>query len=178
MQGKIALEEHYESPDFPATGSHDFTAPDYFADVERRLREVDQRVEDMDRNGIGIDILSLTQPGIEGLTETKQAVDMARKMNDQAAEKLVARHPDRLRAFAALPLQDPEKAAEELRRTVRDLGFVGALINGYSNIGDENTTQYLDEPHVEPFWAAVEELGVPVYLHPRIPLPNQQRIYQ
>ncbi|MCF6475756.1 amidohydrolase [Nonomuraea sp. MG754425] len=178
MQGKIALEEHWESPDFPATGSHDFTKKDWFADVQRRLREVDERVADMDRNGIGIDILSLTQPGIEGITDAGQAVDMARRMNDHAAEKLVARHPSRLRAFAALPLQAPEKAAEELERCVRDMGFVGALINGYSNIGDENTAQYLDEAPVEPFWAKVEELGVPVYLHPRIPLPNQQRIYQ
>jgi gamma-resorcylate decarboxylase len=98
-------------------------------------------------------------------------------MNDHAAENLVARHPQRLRAFAAVPLQDPQKAAVELERAVRDLGFVGALVNGYSNIGDADTGQYLDEPQVEPFWARVEQLGVPVYLHPRIPLPSQQRIY-
>jgi len=176
MQFKIALEEHWESPEFEATGSHDFTDPDYFADVQRRLRAVDQRVEDMDRNGIGISILSLTQQGIEGLTDTGQAVDLARKMNDHAAENLVARHPQRLRAFAAVPLQDPQKAAVELERAVRDLGFVGALVNGYSNIGDADTGQYLDEPQVEPFWARVEQLEVPVYLHPRIPLPSQQRI--
>jgi 2,3-dihydroxybenzoate decarboxylase len=178
MHGKIALEEHWESPDFPATGHHDFTEPDWFAEVQRRLREVDDRVADMDRNGIAIDILSLTQPGIEGMTDTKLAVDTAKRMNDFAAEQLVAKHPDRLRAFAAVPLQDPEKAAEELERAVRDLGFVGALVNGYSNIGDDDTAQYLDEPQVEPFWAKVAELNVPVYLHPRIPLPSQQRIYQ
>ncbi|SDQ16451.1 amidohydrolase family protein [Actinopolyspora saharensis] len=177
MQSKIALEEHWESPDFYATGSHDFVNADYFADVQRRLQEVDQRVEDMDRNGIGVSILSLTQPGIEGVTDTGKAVDLARRMNDQAAE-LVARHPERLRAFAAVPLQDPEKAADELERAVRELGFVGALVNGYSNVGDETTAQYLDEPQVDPFWARVQQLGVPVYLHPRIPLPDQQRIYR
>ncbi|APR79341.1 2-amino-3-carboxymuconate-6-semialdehyde decarboxylase [Minicystis rosea] len=178
MRDKIALEEHWESADFPATGSHDFTCPDYFADVQRRLREVDERVSEMDKNDIGVSILSLTQPGIEGLTDARKAVDMARRMNDHAAKKLVARHPTRLRAFAAVPLQAPEKAAEELDRAVRDLGFVGAMVNGYSNIGDENTARYLDEPEVEPFWQRVEALGVPVYLHPRIPLPNQQRMYR
>ncbi len=178
MLEKIALEEHWESAEFPATGSHDFTAHDYFADVQRRLREVDQRVEDMDRNGIGVSILSLTQPGIEGITDSRKAVEMARRMNDHAAEKLVARHPRRLRAFAAVPLQEPERAADELERAVKDLGFVGALVNGYSNIGDENTARYLDEPEVEPFWERVEALSVPVYLHPRIPLPNQQRMYR
>jgi gamma-resorcylate decarboxylase len=49
-------------------------------------------------------------------------------MNDHAAENLVAKYPDRLQAFAAVPLQDPEKGADELERAVRDLGFVGALI--------------------------------------------------
>ncbi|MDF2695284.1 MAG: 2-amino-3-carboxymuconate-6-semialdehyde decarboxylase [Labilithrix sp.] len=178
MLDKIALEEHWESAEFPATGSHAFTVPEYFAEVQRRMREVDQRVEDMDRNGIGVSILSLTQPGIEGMTDAREAVEMARRMNDHAAEKLVARHPRRLRAFAAVPLQEPERAADELERAIKDLGFVGALVNGYSNIGDENTARYLDEPEVEPFWQRVEDLGVPVYLHPRIPLPNQQRMYQ
>jgi len=177
MEGKIVLEEHYETADLTRPQESSETK-EYFTEVERRLGDVDQRVEDMDRNGIVIGILSLTTPGIEGLTDARTAADTARKMNDQAAEKLVARHPDRLRAFAAVPLQDPEQAGEELRRTVRDLGFAGALVNGYSNIGDENTAQYLDEPRVEPFWASVEELNVPVYLHPRIPLPSQQRMYR
>lgn len=99
-------------------------------------------------------------------------------MNDYCANYLVSKYPNRLKAFACLPLQDSEQAAKELERSVKELGFVGALINGYSNIGDENTAQYLDEPQVDVFWSKVEELGVPVYLHPRIPLPSQQRIYK
>jgi gamma-resorcylate decarboxylase len=61
---------------------------------------------------------------------------------------------------------------------VTQLGFKGALINGYGNIGDEDHAQYLDEPQVWEFWERVESLDVPVYLHPRIPLRNQQRIYE
>ncbi|MEZ0053801.1 putative TIM-barrel fold metal-dependent hydrolase [Mycobacterium sp. MAA66] len=178
MKGKIALEEHWEPADFDATGEHSFTEKGYFDEVERRLKEVDERVEDMERNGIGVSILSLTQPGIEGITDTPTAIDAAQRLNDLAAKELVGRHPDRLRMFAAVPLQDPQAAATELERAVKDLGAVGALINGYTNIGDENTAQYLDEPQVDPFWNKVSELNVPVYLHPRIPLPNQQRIYQ
>lgn len=178
MKGKIALEEHWEPADYDATGAHSFTEPGYFDEVERRLKEVDQRVEDMDRNGIGISILSLTQPGIEGILDTRAAIDAARKANDYAATELVSRHPDRLRMFASVPLQDPEAAAHELERAVRELGAVGALVNGYTNIGDENTARYLDEAPVDPFWNKVSELGVPVYLHPRIPLPSQQRIYE
>jgi gamma-resorcylate decarboxylase len=174
---KIALEEHWESPDFAATGDPKFIDELYFAEVQRRLKDVDQRIEDMDRCGIDISILSLTQPGIEGIANAKQAIEMARKMNDHVANKLVARHPKRLKAFACVPLQDPEAAAQELERAVTQLGCVGVLINGYSNVGDENTAQYLDESQVQPFWDRVSALKVPVYLHPRNPLPNQRRIY-
>lgn len=179
MQGKIALEEHWESPDFHSAGDNDFGfVKEYWDKVRAGLQEVDRRVEDMDLHGIGLSVLSLTTPGIEGVTDPRKAVDLARKMNDHVAETLVARHPDRLRAFASVPLQDPEKAAEELRRAVQDLGFVGVMVNGFSNIGDENTGQYLDEPQVEPFWACVEELDVPVYIHPREPLPSQHGVYR
>lgn len=99
-------------------------------------------------------------------------------MNDYCSKSLIDKYPDRLRGFACVPLQDPNEAAKELERTVKNHGFVGALINGYTNLGDENNVQYLDEPQVDVFWAKVEELGVPVYLHPRIPMPSQQRIYE
>ena len=79
--------------------------------------------------------------------------------------------------FACLPTQDGAAAAAELRRAVGELGAVGALINGYTNVTDINTARYLDDDAYEPMWAAVEELGVPVYLHPREPLPAQQAIY-
>ncbi len=178
MKGKIALEEHWESPDFPATGSHNFTDDEYFSAVQKRLQEFEKRIEDMDRNGIQTSILSLTQPGIEGITDPDRAIKLAKQMNDHAAEFFVSKHPGRFTAFAAVPLQDPEEAAKELERVVNELGFVGALVNGYSNIGDENTAQYLDEPQVRPFWEKAAQLQVPVYLHPRIPLPHQQRIYK
>jgi len=51
-------------------------------------------------------------------------------------------------------------------------------VNGYSNIQNENTAEYTDEPKFEVFWAKVAELNVPIYLHPRDPLPNQLRIYE
>ena len=55
---------------------------------------------------------------------------------------------------------------------------MGVLVNGYSNIRGVGTVQYLDEPVCEPFWQKLEELDVPLYLHPRIPPPDQMRIYQ
>ena len=81
-------------------------------------------------------------------------------MNDDLAEQVLAAHPNRFAGFATVALQDVRAAGDELERAVSQLGFKGAMINGYSNIGDMDTAQYLDEP-VWDFWARVKA----VYLH-------------
>jgi predicted TIM-barrel fold metal-dependent hydrolase len=131
----------------------------------------------MDRYGIERMILSLTQPGIQGIPDRAIAVETAKRMNDDLAQ-IVSANPKRYAGFAAVALQDVRAAGDELERAVSQLGFKGAMINGYTNIGDMNTAQYLDEAPVWDFWARVEALGVPVYLHPRSPLPNQRRVYE
>ena len=83
-------------------------------------------------------------------------------------------HPGRLQAFATVA-QSPKDAADELERAVVELGMRGALVNGYTNIGDVETAQYLDEAPVWEFWERAAKLDVPVYLHPREALPSQQR---
>jgi predicted TIM-barrel fold metal-dependent hydrolase len=72
-------------------------------------------------------------------------------------------------------MQDPDEAIRELTRCVKELGFVGALICGFSQIGKEDTSYYLDIPMYRQFWAEVEKLDVPVYLHPHEPLLSQQK---
>jgi 2,3-dihydroxybenzoate decarboxylase len=177
MQNKIALEEHFAIEGL--NYKNDVMDAPTFADVRARLVETESlRLESMDKSGIELSILSFYSPGIQAETDPGVAVQHAKQANDFLAEDVIARHPDRYAGFAAVALQDPEAAANELERCVKQLGFKGAMINGYSNVGDENTGEYSDEKHVEVFWAKVAELGVPVYLHPRDPLPNQQRIYE
>jgi 2,3-dihydroxybenzoate decarboxylase len=181
LERKIALEEHVVLPSLSAPGAVGSPAasmdPEYFADVRQRLADTSKRLEDMDRSGIETMVLSLSQPGVQGITDRVAAVDIASRLNDELAE-VVSRQPHRFAAFAAVAVQDPAQAGDELERAVTQLGFKGALINGYSNIGDSETAQYLDEQPVWPFWERVAALNVPVYLHPRDPLKNQQRIYQ
>ncbi len=178
MKGKIALEEHFLLKGFQQY-SFDFLDTAVFDEIKRRLLDTDRtRIEEMDRAGIETAILSFTAPGIQAEPDALRAVDVAQRANDLLAEQIIARSPDRFRGFAALPLQDAEAAADELTRAVRRLGFVGAMVNGYSNLGDARTGVYLDEARYEPFWDRVEELDVPIYLHPRDPLPDQQRIYE
>ncbi len=183
MKHKIVLEEHFTNPLnnrlWDSAGEAARNGKAYMDDVARRLLDTDdERIAEMDRCGIDMAILSLASPGAQSILDTNQAIDLARQTNDQLAERIVGRHQDRFRAFATVPLQSPKAAADELERAVTSLGLMGALINGYTNVGNADTAQYLDEAPVWEFWDRVAQLDVPVYLHPREPLPSQRRIYE
>jgi len=121
-------------------------------------------------------ILSLNAPAVQAIPDIRRADETARRANDFLADQ-VARNPPRFRGFAALPMQSPELATRELERCVKDLGFVGALVNGFSQIEGTDGAVYYDLPQYWPFWAEVEKLDVPFYLHPRNPLPRDCAIY-
>lgn len=179
MNGKIALEEHFAIPQ-TLQDSAGFVPGDYWRILQDRLLDIHgQRLEQMDARGIETCVLSLNAPAIQAIPQRDRAVEYARIANDVLAEE-VAKRPDRFRAFAALPLQDPDVATAELRRCVEELGFVGALVNGFSQDeqhGDGHDPLYYDLPQYRAFWAEVERLDVPFYLHPRNPLPQDARIY-
>jgi predicted TIM-barrel fold metal-dependent hydrolase len=181
MEGKIALEEHFSTElnnkYWNAKGEETRNGREYAQDVERRLLDPTACLREMDRAGIEMCIMSLTSPGVQSVADPEKALELARSANDYAAE-FIKQHPDRFSAFAAVPLQDPSAAADELERAVSTLGLKGALINGYSNIGPNEDVQYLDEDAVRPFWDRVAKLNVPVSLHPREPLPSQMRSIQ
>lgn len=163
---KIALEEHFITPDFlQDTQKSDFAEmnPGNVADFQSRLLDFDTlRLQAMDASGIEISVLSLTDPGVQGISDPTTAVELAHKTNDFLAEK-IAKNPKRFRGFACLGLQDPAHAAKELERCVRQHGFVGGLVNG------QTQGSYLDDKKFQPFWKKVEELNVPIYLHPGSP---------
>jgi gamma-resorcylate decarboxylase len=181
VQDKWALEEHLSTPEnnelWDDSSEAARNGKQYMDYVESHLLDVDERIKIMDATGIERTILSLTSPGIQSITDTELAVKVTRDTNDLVKRNFVDRRPDRLSMFACLPTQDGAEAAAELRRAVGELDAAGALINGYTNVTDASTARYLDDEADEPMWAAVEELGVPVYLHPREPLPAQQAIY-
>jgi len=160
----IALEEAFAIPELaarqPVTQMRIRITPEYAEWCARGLVDFDEyRLPDMDAHGIDVQVLSLTIPGIQADTDASLAVENAAFANDFLAE-VVGRHPTRFRGFAALPMQDPDAAVAELRRCVDEHGFLGALVN------DHTHGRYLDDPVYEEFWSALEELGVPLYLHP------------
>ena len=119
------------------------------------------RIAAMDEAGIDVQILSHTVPSTENL-EPSLARELSTQANDAMAAA-ISKYPDRFLGFATLPMRDPAAAVHELERTVRDLHFVGALINGHVN------GRYLDDKFFWPVFECAEALGVPIYLHPQIP---------
>jgi len=173
--GKIALEEHFVLAETIETS---YAVRDLHPEIRQRILDLGSgRIADMDRGGLDVCILSLTAPGVQAIPDVKKAIAQARRTNDYLAEN-IAKNPKRLRGFATLPLQDPEAAAQELTRCVRDLGFCGALVNGFSQVGEVDSALYYDLPQYRPFWATVQELDVPFYLHPRDPLSAKQQCYE
>ena len=177
MQGKIALEEHFALEE-TVQDSAGFSPAEDWTELKARLLDIqDRRLKEMDAHGIEVMLLSLNAPAIQAIPDPKRADELARRANDFLAEQ-VTRRPDRFQALAALPMQDPELATREITRCVRELGFRGALVNGFSQVHDADSMVYYDLPQYWPFWETIERLDVPFYLHPRNPLPSQAKIYE
>jgi 2,3-dihydroxybenzoate decarboxylase len=134
MQGKVTLEDHFAIEatlgDSQPFGTHVWDELRY-----RLLDFQDQRLRLMDASGVEIMIVSLNAPAIQGIPNRKRAAEIAQQANDALAQE-VARRPDRFAGIAALPMQDPDLAIAELERCIRQLGFKGALVNGYSQVED------------------------------------------
>jgi gamma-resorcylate decarboxylase len=176
MQGKIALEEHFALEE-TLGDSKPFVPADHWDELRHRLLDIHEtRLGLMDKHGIETMILSLNAPAVQAIPDPRKATDVARRANDFLAEQ-VAKRPGRFQGFAALAMQDVDAACLELNRCIKTLGFRGALVNGFSQVNDPNTAVYLDLPQYRPFWAEVEKLGYPFYLHPRNPLPADAKIY-
>jgi aminocarboxymuconate-semialdehyde decarboxylase len=123
------------------------------------LLDVPRRLAAMDASGVDVQLLSswidLTAYALDPATGERYA-----RMFNETLAAVVAEHPDRFRGLATVPLQSPEQAAAELRHAVGSLGMVGAEIATTVD-GVE-----LDDPGLEPFWAAAEELRCVVVVHP------------
>jgi 2,3-dihydroxybenzoate decarboxylase len=159
---KIALEEHFSAPGFgeysKAFTQHIDAA--VLADLRARLTDFNEiRLAEMDRDGIDFAILSQSGPSVQAEPDLQLAVRRARENNDFLAER-IAQRPERFGGFATLPMHTPRDAAQELTRAVRELGFKGALVNGHT-LGI-----YYDDPAYDAFWEQMQDLDVPLYLHP------------
>lgn len=123
--------------------------------------DIEQRLRDMDGAEVDMQVLSATPQTYLYNQDPGLAASCAALQNEQIA-KLVSAYPDRFIGIATLPMQAPDKAADELRRAVKKLGLRGTMIG--SNIDGRN----LDDPAFEPVWAAAQELDVVIMIHPTV----------
>jgi predicted TIM-barrel fold metal-dependent hydrolase len=129
----------------------------------------EKRLRVMDEAGIDMQVLSIVAPGSQQVT-VERATDLSRAINDHCAE-VVAVQPLRFNALATLPTQDPGAAIAEAKRAITELGFCGVVINGHTQ------GRFLDAPEFGELLGVIEELDVPIYLHPTYPPPQVAEVY-
>lgn len=132
------------------------------------LTNFDTRLAYMDQNGINMQIISDAGNSPQVLPDDMTVAACATQNDSLAAA--VATHPDRFAGLAVLPVNVPDKAAQELERAVTQLGLKGGIISGTIN------GQFLDNPKFDPIFAAAEKLNVPLYLHPGVITDEQKQL--
>jgi aminocarboxymuconate-semialdehyde decarboxylase len=130
---------------------------------------LDQRLADMDRLGVDVQVVSAEPQMYCYQYPVEQALPIHREANDEVHQLGVER-PDRFAGLAIVPLQDVAAAIAEMERTVAGLGMQGVMI------GDHVNGRSYDEQEFRPFWAAAEQLGAFVFLHQASPTLVSSRI--
>jgi aminocarboxymuconate-semialdehyde decarboxylase len=136
-----------------------------FFGVTQPMTDVDKRLEDMDRVGIDVEVVSLSTPNIFFADETRQP-EAARVLNDAYAE-LIARHPTRFKGFASIPMDDSEASIAELHRAIDELKMNGVVL--LSNIRGRALTS----PIYRPFFEEANRMNLCIFLHPMIPTNSE-----
>jgi predicted TIM-barrel fold metal-dependent hydrolase len=167
----ISLEDHFWTPAIAdAIGAQRNPDAASGRPLEANLEDLgERRLAAMDAAGIDLQVISHTTPGVQHL-DAEAAIPLARDANDVLA-RAVAEHRDRFAGFACLPTAAPDAAADELERTVTELGFLGAMVNGHTR------GRFLDDPAFDVLLARCARLGVPLYLHPTEPVPAVRDAY-
>ena len=132
-----------------------------FFGVTAPMSDPNKRLEDMDRVGIDVEVISLSTPNIFFADESRQP-EVARTLNDAYAE-LIARHPERFKGFASIPMDAPDHALEELHRAIDDLKLNGVVL--LSNIKGRALTS----PIYRPFFEEANRMNLCIFLHPMLP---------
>jgi len=132
-----------------------------FFGVTPAMTDVDKRLEDMDRVGIDVEVVSLSTPNVF-FTNADHQPAVARMINNSYAE-LIAKHPTRFKGFASIPMDAPDAALNELHRAIDVLKLNGVIL--LSNIGGKPLTS----PEYWPFFEEANRMKLCIFLHPMLP---------
>jgi aminocarboxymuconate-semialdehyde decarboxylase len=137
-----------------------------FFGVTPAMTDVAKRIEDMDRVGIDVEVVSLSTPNVF-FADAAHQPEVAKMMNDSYAD-LIARHPKRFKGFASIPMDAPDAALAELHRALDTLKLNGVIL--LSNIGGRPLTS----PEYRLFFEEANRMKLCIFLHPMIPAHSDQ----
>src|SRR5438270_8236566 len=139
-----------------------------FREITDNVWDPKRRIEEMDREKVSMQVLSTVPVMFSYWAKPHDALDLSRRLNDHIA-KVVRDHPKRFAGLATIPLQDPDLAAQELERCVRELGLRGAQIGTHVDANRHSgriDTLNLDNASLQPVWSAAEQLNAAIFVHP------------
>jgi aminocarboxymuconate-semialdehyde decarboxylase len=139
-----------------------------FREITDNVWDPKRRIEECDREKISMQVLSTVPVMFSYWAKAVDALDLSRRLNDHIAG-VVRNHPGRFAGLATIPLQDPDLAASELERCIRELGLRGAQIGTHVDANPHSgriDTLNLDNASLQPVWNAAEQLGAAIFVHP------------
>ncbi|HEY2614803.1 MAG TPA: amidohydrolase family protein, partial [Chthoniobacterales bacterium] len=139
-----------------------------FREITDNVWDPQRRIEECEREKISMQVLSTVPVMFSYWAKPADALDLSRRLNDHIAE-IVGEYPNQFAGLATIPLQDPDRAAAELDRSVRELGLRGAQIGTHVDANahlSRNETQNLDDASLDSVWAAAEQIGAAIFVHP------------
>ena len=139
-----------------------------FREITDNVWSPKRRIEEMDCASISMQVLSTVPVMFSYWAKPADALDLSRRLNDHIAE-VVRDHPSRFAGLGTIPMQDPDLAARELERCVRELDLRGAEIGTHvdanSHFGRIDALN-LDDASLQPVWSAAEQLDAAIFVHP------------
>lgn len=139
-----------------------------FREITDNVWDPKRRIEDMDDAKISMQVLSTVPVMFSYWAKPADALDLSRRLNDHIAE-VVREHPKQFAGLATIPMQDPDMAARELERCMRELGLRGAQIGTHVDANPHAgriDTLNLDNASLQSVWSAAEQLGAAIFVHP------------
>lgn len=131
----------------------------FFREIQSNCWDETVRRKEYDDFGVQVQVLSTVPVMFSYWAKPEDALDLSRFLNDHIAG-IVKSDPMHFIGLGTIPMQSSKLAIKELERCVKELGLAGVQIG--SNVNDKN----LDEPEFFDIFAAAEELGAAVFIHP------------
>jgi 5-carboxyvanillate decarboxylase len=139
--------------------------------IHNRLLDLfDERLSLMNEYDVAVHLLALTSTGVQ-MMDPDRGTAVATIGNDRLAEA-IGKRPDRFAGLATIAPQDPARAVKEIDRAITKLKLNGVMINSHTN------GEYLSDRKYWPILEAAAGLKVPIYIHPRSPIPLMARAYR